>query len=367
MRAMETFAEAVEGTVRIATETGEQADRLARNLTPVLRSCDKLTFDELLEAIPYAALHLLDRYGRVTQVLEFLIARGCLPLRLKGVNALEVGAGPAPALFAARDFYASLIDWPKRGDVAIGALQGFDTLDRGSAWDPLLYRLSEHLMTDGGNTLLPGALTFARSIHDFANFCVWRRHHEGRARFAEGILDEFQASEDVISPEMANNLAYQSDPNCPSAYDIIFLCNFLTNPEMPARFDTELRELTRSLTPGGALIAMGGTGGYYPALFETFEAIATEGGLADISPSEPFAANEDAAAHALVARHVRGNVRYILDRCSDDATRYAAAQTLPADVLSDEVPFELPRFRVAAFVRRAGPRKRLRGRKKRCG
>jgi len=100
---------------------------------------------------------------------------------------------------------------------------------------------------------------------------------------------------------------------------------------------------------------MGATGKHYPALFEKFKAIATDGGLVDVSPPGDFAANAGDAAHALVARHMRENVRWVLDRCSDDATRSEAAKGLPPVVLSDDVPFELPHFRVAAFVRRTGP------------
>lgn len=43
------------------------------------------------------------------------------------------------------------------------------------------------------------------------------------------------------------------------------MCNFLTNPEMTAAFETELRELARSLTPGGVLLVLGSaTPGYDP-------------------------------------------------------------------------------------------------------
>jgi hypothetical protein len=43
----------------------------------------------------------------------------------------------------------------------------------------------------------------------------------------------------------------------PSAYDLIVMCNFLTNTSFTARFESEIAGLPRSLTPGGVLLVLG--------------------------------------------------------------------------------------------------------------
>jgi hypothetical protein len=143
LRRMHTFADAISRTLREGSKSFVQPDQLACKLGAALRHCDILKFDDGTEACAYAGLHLLDRYGRVNQVLEYLIRIGRLPLRVHGARVLEVGSGPAPAAYAARDFYAELRSWPGAEGVVFGNLAVFHTLERGRAWDLFLNRLSE--------------------------------------------------------------------------------------------------------------------------------------------------------------------------------------------------------------------------------
>jgi len=39
------------------------------------------------------------------------------------------------------------------------------------------------------------------------------------------------------------DLAYRSEASEPSAYDLIFLCNFLTRPTMPTQFEADFTGL----------------------------------------------------------------------------------------------------------------------------
>ena len=96
---MRTFAEAVAKTINTDANQFIKSGELASKLMPVLTSCNHLTFDDPAEALAYSGLHLVDRYGRVSQVLENLMRIGRLPLRHAGVGR-EVGAAPAPGLYA---------------------------------------------------------------------------------------------------------------------------------------------------------------------------------------------------------------------------------------------------------------------------
>ena len=109
---MTSFARAVHRAVTAPGWWESPLGDLAPRLPEVLDKCEDLTFSADTEVRAYAALHLTDRYGRVLQVLEYLFAAGRLPLRHAGVKALEVGAGPAPALYAIHDFYDDLVRWP---------------------------------------------------------------------------------------------------------------------------------------------------------------------------------------------------------------------------------------------------------------
>jgi hypothetical protein len=68
----------------------------------------------------------------------------------------------------------------------------------------------------------------------------------------------------TCTEQYAQEFALQSEMYRPSAYDLIVICNFLTNTSFTTEFKAEIRELSRSLTPGGILLVLVGTGGLYP-------------------------------------------------------------------------------------------------------
>lgn len=362
-----TFAEAIVQTLHQDGHQFAESGELASKLPSVLTSCDHLTFDDSVEALAYAGLHLLDRYGRVSQVLEYLIHIGRLPLRIGGARVLEVGAGPAPALYATRDFYAALLRWPGVGDVKFGPLAAFDTLDRGRAWDSFLHHLSESLMGIRNGALADGQLAFGRSIHDFTGFDVRERHHRSVAHNAARIAREFDDADEPISDATAWQMAYEEGVAEPSAYDLVFLCNFLTQQSMTKRFELELRRLAFSLTPGGLLIVIGGTGDSYPELYSKVRAIAATAKLRDASPKEAFQANADSGYLSLIADHVCENVKFAIMNCPLEV-RSVAVEALPKDLLDDKVLFRLPKFQASVFVRQGPPHgRRPKGQNQRGG
>lgn len=363
---MRTFAEAIVRTLHQDGHQFAESGELASKLQPVLTSCDHLAFDDRVEALAYAGLHLLDRYGRVNQVLDYLLCVGRLPLRLGGVRVLEVGAGPAPALYATRDFYRTLLHWSGLGDVNFGPLAAFDTLDRGRAWDSFLHHLSENLLGLRGGALKDGQLAFGRSVHDFKGFDVWERHHRSVANSAAHIAGEFDDADEPISGATARQMAYEEGVAEPSAYDLVFLCNFLTKQSMTEQFELELRRLAFSLTPGGLLIVLGGTGGDYPEIYSKVRAITTTAKLHDLSPREAFQANADSNYLSLVAEHVRENVKFAMMNCPSEI-QSVVAEALPKDLTDDNVRFRLPKFHALIFVRQGPPHGRRRRRQHRPG
>ena len=71
LQRMQTFGEAIGKTLR---QQGQPySTELASRLLSALASCDTLTFNNPVDVLAYAGLHLLDRYGRVSQILEYLM------------------------------------------------------------------------------------------------------------------------------------------------------------------------------------------------------------------------------------------------------------------------------------------------------
>ncbi len=326
---------------------------VARSLPESLRNCDSLSFSQISEAVAYAGLHLLDRYGRVMQVLEYLMQIGRLPLRKAGLKVLEVGSGPAPALYAAHDFYSMLRNWPGRGSTRIAGVAYADSLERGEAWDPILHHISEHLLVIRGDIQGASGLPFRRAIGDFSGFDTQRRHHEAIAHHARRLLCDFASADEPISLKTAFGMAYQDGGGVPSAYDLVFVCNFLTQRSMTHHFNEELQRLARALTPGGVLVVMGATGKQYPAIYEEVRHIASVARLTDISPADVFDANRSPYLQ-LVSEHTRANVAAALSECTDEE-RHDVCSRLPEDLWNQAVNFVLPKYQVLVFTMQKRP------------
>lgn len=329
--------------------------KIARTLPEVLKNCDTLSFSQPVEAVAYAGLHLLDRYGRVMQVLEHLLRGGRLPLRRSRVNVLEVGSGPAPALYAARDFYAMLNQWPGRAGVEVAHVGVSDSLERGTAWDRTLHHLSEHLLVLRCQDSNVGALPFGRAIQDLAGFNARDRHHAAVAKRAQSIIDDFDSADEYVSPAAASMMAYSEGVHVPSAYDLIFMCNFLTQKEMTKRFAGELLALANSLTPGGVLIVMGGVGSHYPTIYDGVRNIARRARLTDISPQDAFDPNLSPQVD-IVRDHVLANVADALSDC-DRETAVCVTGNLPKDLVDPTEAFKLPKYQALAFANQRAKRR----------
>jgi hypothetical protein len=352
---MTTFAQAVHHTIAAEGPWRSSLADIAPRLPEVLRHCDDLTFDTDVEVRAYAALHLVDRYGRVLQVLEYLFAVGRLPLRHSGVTALEVGAGPAPALYAIHDFYDDLVRWPGRGeDWSTGPLRVSDALDKAPGWDRFLHWLSEELIAGRQATPLSGQLSFGRALREFAGLDVRAVHHESIASLASDIEAEFDRADEPISRATALRFAYEQGTSRASAYDLIFVPYFLTRANPPKSFQAELRGLMQSLTPGGVLAVLSGAK-QYVEIRSALEALAASAGLMAVSPSEPMEANVDGTRRAIAAGQVRATVAAIRAICYQE--QLEPFRRLPRDVIDPSVAFRLPKFRVLAFVNQRRPKK----------
>lgn len=347
-----TLCDAVNATVR---QIRSSPAGLAERLLPTRRCCDDLQFRDDDEAAAYATQHLTDRYGRVTQVLERLFSFGHLPFRRQQLAVLEVGSGPAPALYAVRDFYgdiaawsSSLLDAPQFAPVTV-----MHALDRGTSWDHLLRALSARLTELRFDLNLPlGTMPSGVNYNDLVGFSAHREHVDALENAAETLYSAAREPEDYVSYSGARWLAQFYGVDKPSAYDIVAMCNFLTTRESVRTFRRELRRLAFSLTPGGLLIVIGHPHGKkYDSIWLDLQNLMRRTNLTPLTGfAEPFPANPDRAWAAPIRRQ----------RQEILAELYQAGVSLPDEFarLREDDPF--PPFRALVWKNQQPPR---RGRK----
>ena len=93
---------------------GNDAKVAAERFADMLGKCNELSiYDQPMAADVYTMLHLLDRYYRLMRVYELTIAQCAFPLNKK-IKILDIGTGPAPALFALSDITLFIKEYSKK-------------------------------------------------------------------------------------------------------------------------------------------------------------------------------------------------------------------------------------------------------------
>jgi hypothetical protein len=320
---LQSVCQAVDAVIRRYVTDSTSANAVAHALRPTRVACDAVTFRSIDEALAYLVQHLADRYGRVTQVLERLLAIGHLPIRKTRLTVLDIGAGPAPALYAIHDFYQDLRAWTESTgqDIRFTSISDPHALDRGPSWDAVLHMLSEQLAAVREPARMNGSLPFSRTHDDLAGFSVGEIHLEARESAIAHVMRDFDRADEPISRHGAQILATEESKRlwAPSAYDFIVLCNFLTNPVITDEFAGEITELGRSLTPGGLLIALGGTGDQYPEVWSRLDELLRADGLTKIDKVPiQMQANDDPQRRALIRAHAFDSMNHILRLCTGE-------------------------------------------------
>lgn len=347
------FSSAVSRLLETSLTSEVEAREVIGALRPTLGSCDSLAFESTAECLAYVCWHLIDRYGRVQHALDQLVAAGHLPVRRRPVTLLEVGSGPAPAAYAIADYYASFVEWcQETGQTVQPSTVGeLATLDRGPAWGQVVHRLSEILLTqdEGSGSAIR---TFGTSYADLRGFSVRRLHHERIAQSAEREIREAEWADEYLGDREARELALEIGSYPPSAYDLIVMCNFLTQPEMTSDLAAELSELTGSLTPGGVLLVLGSASKGYDQVYAAVDQLATtrprhplKRVLTDLAP---LSAQGSQRARDLVANGIVRDLRMLRQRSTE--TFDALQGELPGDVQSlDPEQIDLPKFHLRAY------------------
>ncbi|MFJ5956616.1 hypothetical protein ACIQC5_11745 [Paenarthrobacter sp. NPDC092416] len=365
--------------------TPDAASDVVSQLRSALERCDELTFNDDPDAFAYLLWHQIDRYHRVSQTLDRLFQRGILPLAKpdRPLRVLEVGSGPAPASYAAIDYYVALADWAKsRGEVfQISSNTEAHTLDRGSAWQQIVHGLSEELLHIEDRQSVREGGPFRTRFFDitypeFANFSPGQLHVSARERMKREILDEDELGQFQLDSDYQDVNQYAAKRVAASAYDLIIVANFVTSTSMMESLKAELENLANSLVPGGVLLTLSGRNQKYKDLWNEYAALPQVNRLEHVL-DEVMQAHQDPDVHGRVARstvslltHLKVLAEQGLDSAElpqDIAEAMRLALTDPSSIAAVQA-VTYPSFQVHGFVRRdraisSKDRKRIAGRR----
>jgi hypothetical protein len=245
------------------------AEAFLCQLPRVLSRCDEPIYDDPWTADAYAYIHLLERYRRFWRALELLVDAAALPMREKPIHVLDVGSGPAPALFAVYDFYSGLRTFASEmgiAEFAISALEGH-AIESSAAMHHIV-----HLMSEIGRL----AVGTRVPLPDFEGFDPPAARWHVRSKIATYMRDLEDASEAEISRELATHPAEWMDSY---RYNVCVFSNFLTQPTQLTQYRNELEQVVRALRPGGIVVIVGGTGKQYPGIFSQLDDLASSLGI----------------------------------------------------------------------------------------
>jgi hypothetical protein len=192
-----------------------------------------------------------------------------LPLGTRGVKTLDVGTGPAPALYAIGDFYRSLTEFGERFKIPPLQIPApeLDSVERSQPMIWFFHNFSEFCKRSG---------PFGSVFTDFEGLDIngIRGWHQRQNEYEEQWDPETGQYEEVYSPSAASEFA-----NSLFRYRLVVFSNFLTLESDVEKFTTELHSMFRDLRPGAVVIVLGSTGDSYQKIYERIAAIAREEGL----------------------------------------------------------------------------------------
>ena len=200
---------------------------ISREMHNTLGKCNDISFDNYGVALSYIIWHFLDRYHRFQLIYKELLNNGLL-CRKRNVDVLDVGAGPAQALFALNDYYNSL--------------KIFRSKD-------YKYKLDYVERSKG----------FRHFLHGFCEFAL-SQSHGYEVPFHHGTFDDFTAirfDKEFIEFDYEADIEYRNRKILKHRYDIAILSNFLTTKKIVESHHKDFLELQRSLRNHALIIVVG--------------------------------------------------------------------------------------------------------------
>ena len=235
----------------------EACTRFAEALPLVLSKCDDAIYDKPFVAEAYAFIHLLERYRRFCQVLDVLLRAGVLPMRDRGIDILDVGAGPGPALYASSDFYKQLAEYAEIQDIA-GLVTPPPELHSVEASDRMAHVM--HLISELSYRTRP----LQRRLASFHGTDFDQLRIEERDALVQTLdRDEFWTTISALA-------AWQDKWR----FNFGIFSYFLTTETIVRDTASELESLFASMRAGGVVVILGAVADRYRKIYKAVDKIA---------------------------------------------------------------------------------------------
>jgi hypothetical protein len=243
------------GNVEISAT--EACTQFAKALPLALSKCDEPIYDAPFVAEAYAFLHLLERYRRFSQVLDVLLRTGVLPMRDSGIDILDVGAGPGPALFASSDFYDQLTEYAEKHSIAGLATPQpkLHALEASPSMGHVMHWISELSNRKGPHQRRLGSFQGT----DFDQLRIEER---------EATVRALQEDDPWIT--ISDLFAWQDEWR----FNFGIFSYFLTNERIVSETTRELQSLFASMRAGGVVVILGAVAGKYRKVYKAVDKLA---------------------------------------------------------------------------------------------
>ncbi|MFC1714629.1 hypothetical protein ACFL6S_13260 [Candidatus Poribacteria bacterium] len=309
----------------------ESCELFVSNLPLVLSRCDDDIYDNSLVADAYAYIHLLERYRRFWSVLIELTNALALPLSDQGINVLDIGTGPAPALYAVSDFYQALHLYAEDVDCPELAIP---QPELGSVESSYSMRHLFHILSEIGERKNG---PFGTSFGTFEDLDLEKERRNRKDSRISQIINEDDTSEEhakwwVDGNEPWWNIIYR--------YNLCIFSNFLTQPDSITKFQNELKSVFREIRPGGVIAVVGGKGKQYPRIYEMMDELAAEMHVNRIDSIPENVPCTYGNAYTKTIKKLYKDIWQILERKCDDIDALRA--NLPSDIWDDNTPVDGP-------------------------
>jgi len=237
----------------------------------VLVNCDSINYDQPGRATAYIILHFLDRYHRFQLISLELLKQGLLPVRKLQTDILEIGSGPAPAMFAVADMLLLLRKFGEENHInRLTSIKfKFDYVESSKEFRKWLHAFLEF---NNYNMNKERQIPYHHGTYwNFHNLDFQKLELDLQQQLIDEIVEEDEdTTRDYAQLEVDSQERGWKDTH---RYNMVILSNFLTQPAQVDELRRELISISHALRNGGILVIVGARRGQYPQIYKRISCI----------------------------------------------------------------------------------------------
>lgn len=245
--------------------TEEKALSFWQALPKVYSCCDNIEiYDKPCVVEAYTYVHFLERYWRMWDTLIKLTNEALLPMGSKGVSVLDIGAGPAPTIYAIQDFYIKMTEYGK-----IKSLNEFKQnvkqtiIEKNTSMQRMMHTISEYSNRSG---------PFCVDVPDFTAF----NPQYLRYKIEDDLVSEQFDSKtgDYCGTYSRNEIHNISQRE--ARYRFVIFSNFFTLKNRVETYTESVKTIFKDLKAGSVILIQGATNNEYQKLYDDIVKIAQQ-------------------------------------------------------------------------------------------